>query len=53
MRGADDPVLYLNDPPGISRQKKRGMLDDVAAGALAAALMLVLLFALGGGRVAA
>ncbi len=26
-----DPVLYLSDPPGISRQRRRGMLDDVAA----------------------
>ncbi len=26
-----DPVLYLSDPPGISRQRRRAMLDDVAA----------------------
>ncbi|MFM7835370.1 MAG: DUF1501 domain-containing protein, partial [Planctomycetaceae bacterium] len=26
-----DPVLYLSDPPGISRQRRRGMLDDLAA----------------------
>ncbi|MFN5074862.1 MAG: DUF1501 domain-containing protein [Planctomyces sp.] len=25
-----DPVLYLSDPPGISRERRRGMLDDVA-----------------------
>ncbi len=31
LRGGEDPVLYLNDPPGVSREIKRAMLDDVAA----------------------
>jgi len=31
LRGGHDPVLYLSDPPGISRPVKRAMLDDVAA----------------------
>jgi len=26
-----DPVLYLSNPPGISAQRRRAMLDDVAA----------------------
>ncbi len=26
-----DPVLYLSDPPGLSRQQRRGMLDDLQA----------------------
>jgi uncharacterized protein (DUF1501 family) len=26
-----DPVLYLTDPPGITRQQRREMLDDVEA----------------------
>ncbi len=30
LRSASDPVLYLNNAPGISRQVKRGMLDDLA-----------------------
>jgi hypothetical protein len=30
FRGAGDPVLYLSDPPGISRSIRRGMLDDLA-----------------------
>jgi len=30
LRGSRDPVLYLNDPPGVSRDVKRAMLDDVA-----------------------
>lgn len=29
FRGSSDPVLYLNDPPGISRATKRTMLDDL------------------------
>ena len=29
LRGSSDPVLYLNDPPGISRDTKRTMLDDL------------------------
>jgi hypothetical protein len=31
FRGSGDPVLYLSDPDGMSRQIKRGLLDDVAA----------------------
>lgn len=31
FRGASDPVLYLNNPPGVSREIKRAMLDDLAA----------------------
>ncbi|NNE94023.1 MAG: DUF1501 domain-containing protein [Verrucomicrobiales bacterium] len=31
FRGVGDPVLYLNDPPGINRQIRRRMLDDIAA----------------------
>ena len=31
FRSADDPVLYLNNPPGVSRDIKRAVLDDVAA----------------------
>ncbi len=31
FRGAGDPVLYLSDPPGISRETRRDMLDDLAA----------------------
>ncbi len=30
FRGAGDPVLYLSNPDGISREVKRGMLDDIA-----------------------
>lgn len=30
LRGSKDPVLYLNNPPGVSRDVKRAMLDDVA-----------------------
>ena len=26
-----DPVLYLSNPPGITRQRRRAMLDDIAA----------------------
>jgi hypothetical protein len=29
FRGSSDPVLYLNDPPGFSRDLKREMLDDL------------------------
>ncbi len=31
LRGVGDPVLYLNNPAGISRNLRRRMLDDVAA----------------------
>ena len=31
FRGAGDPVLYLDDPPGIDRATRRAMIDDVAA----------------------
>ncbi|MDC0937018.1 DUF1501 domain-containing protein [Pirellulales bacterium] len=31
LRGSQDPVLYLNNPPGVSRELKRAMLDNVAA----------------------
>ncbi|MFO1078587.1 MAG: DUF1501 domain-containing protein [Planctomycetota bacterium] len=31
FRGSGDPVLYLQDPPGIDRGLARAMLDDVAA----------------------
>ncbi|MFI4875497.1 MAG: DUF1501 domain-containing protein [Blastopirellula sp. JB062] len=30
FRGAGDPVLYLGDPAGLSRQSRRQMLDTVA-----------------------
>jgi hypothetical protein len=30
FRGSGDPVLYLSNPPGISREVRRGMLDDLA-----------------------
>lgn len=30
FRGSGDPVLYLSDPPGINRQRRRAMLDDLA-----------------------
>ena len=30
FRGASDPVLYLNNPPGVARNVKRAMLDDLA-----------------------
>ena len=30
FRGAGDPVLYLSDPPGMTRSRRRGMLDDIA-----------------------
>ena len=31
LRSGADPVLYLSDPPGISRQLRREMLDKLAA----------------------
>ncbi len=31
LRGGADPVLYLNDPPGITRERRREMLDDLGA----------------------
>lgn len=31
LRSAGDPVLYLNDPDGLSREARRAMLDEVAA----------------------
>lgn len=31
LRSSDDPVLYLNDPPGITRGNRRDQLDDLAA----------------------
>jgi hypothetical protein len=30
LRGGGDPVLYLSNPDGMSRQLRRGLLDDVA-----------------------
>ena len=30
FRGAGDPVLYLSNPEGMSREVRRGMLDDLA-----------------------
>jgi hypothetical protein len=30
FRGGRDPVLYLHNPPGVSRETKRVMLDDLA-----------------------
>jgi hypothetical protein len=30
FRNAGDPVLFLNDPPGIDRPMRRDMLDDLA-----------------------
>jgi uncharacterized protein (DUF1501 family) len=30
VRSGKDPVLYLNDPPGISREQKRHMLDALS-----------------------
>ena len=29
LRSSGDPVLYLSDPPGMSRQIRRGLLDDL------------------------
>ncbi|MEM7384866.1 MAG: DUF1501 domain-containing protein [Verrucomicrobiota bacterium] len=31
FRGSSDPVLYINNPPGVSRGIKRRMLDDLSA----------------------
>jgi hypothetical protein len=31
LRSSGDPVLYLNDTPGIGRQNRRAMLNDLAA----------------------
>lgn len=31
LRGAGDPVLYLADPEGVTREQRRDMLDRVAA----------------------
>ena len=31
FRGSGDPVLYLSDPPGITRERRRDMLDGIAA----------------------
>lgn len=31
FRGGTDPVLYLQNPPGISRDTKRELLDDLAS----------------------
>ncbi len=30
FRGSGDPVLYLSNPEGVSREIRRGILDDVA-----------------------
>lgn len=31
LRAEGDPVLYLSNPPGLSRSARRGLLDDLAA----------------------
>ena len=31
FRGAGDPVLFLSDPPGVTRERRRTMLDGIAA----------------------
>jgi hypothetical protein len=31
FRGVGDPVPYLNNPPGTTRESRRAMLDDLAA----------------------
>ena len=31
FRGSGDPVLYVSNPDGMSRQMRRGWLDDIAA----------------------
>jgi hypothetical protein len=31
LRSSGDPVLYLNNPPGITRENRREHLDDLAA----------------------
>ena len=30
FRGSKDPVLYVSNPDGLSREMRRGMLDDIA-----------------------
>jgi hypothetical protein len=30
FRGSGDPVLYLSNPDGMSREMRRGLLDDIA-----------------------
>jgi hypothetical protein len=30
FRGSGDPVLYLSNPEGMSREMRRGLLDDIA-----------------------
>jgi len=30
FRSGGDPVLYLSNPPGVTRQMRRGWLDDIA-----------------------
>lgn len=30
LRGSSEPVLYLNNPDGMSREMRRGLLDDIA-----------------------
>ena len=30
FRGSGDPVLYLSNPDGMSREVRRGLLDDLA-----------------------
>ncbi len=31
LRSSGDPVLYLSNPPGVSRDVRRGVLDDLAS----------------------
>jgi len=31
FRGGKDPVLYLSDPPGLTRERRRNLLDGLAA----------------------
>jgi len=31
FRGSSDPVLYVANPPGITREIRRGMLDDISS----------------------
>ena len=31
FRGDGDPVLYLSNPTGMSREVRRGLLDDLAS----------------------
>ncbi len=31
LRGEGDPVLYLGNPPGLSREAERALLDDIGA----------------------